>query len=44
MIEVFVESIRVNMTNYKHVVMLKEKAGQRYLPVWIGHFEAGDAG
>ncbi|MFN8636282.1 MAG: bifunctional nuclease family protein [Chloroflexota bacterium] len=40
MIEVFVESIRVNMTNYKRVVMLKEKTSQRYLPIWIGHFEA----
>ena len=40
MIEVFVESIRVNMTNYKRVVMLKEKQSSRYLPIWIGHFEA----
>ena len=40
MIEVFVESIRVNMTNYKRVVMLKEKTSTRYLPIWIGHFEA----
>ena len=40
MIEVFVESIRVNMTNYKRVVMLKEKSATRYLPIWIGHFEA----
>ena len=40
MIEVFVESIRVNMTNYKRVVMLKEKTAPRYLPIWIGHFEA----
>src|SRR4051794_17029685 len=39
-IEVFVESIRVNMTNYKRVVMLKEKTALRYLPIWIGHFEA----
>src|SRR6476469_2661992 len=39
-IEVFVESIRVNMTNYKRVVMLKEKTAHRYLPIWIGHFEA----
>jgi bifunctional DNase/RNase len=39
-IEVFVESIRVNMTNYRRVVMLKEKTGQRFLPIWIGHFEA----
>ena len=40
MIEVFVESIRVNMTNYKRVVMLKERTAPRYLPIWIGHFEA----
>ena len=40
MIEVFVESIRVNMANYKRVVMLKEKTSGRYLPIWIGHFEA----
>lgn len=40
MIEVFVESIRVNMANYKRVVMLKEKDASRYLPIWIGHFEA----
>jgi len=39
-IEVFVESIRVNMANYKRVVMLKEKQNGRYLPIWIGHFEA----
>ncbi|HZK66211.1 MAG TPA: bifunctional nuclease family protein [Chloroflexota bacterium] len=40
MIEVFVESIRVNMANYKRVVMLKEKNEGRFLPIWIGHFEA----
>lgn len=40
MIEVFVESIRVNMTNYKRVVMLKEKTAPRYLPIWVGNFEA----
>ncbi len=40
MIEVFVESIRVNMANYKRVVMLKDKQDGRYLPIWIGHFEA----
>jgi bifunctional DNase/RNase len=39
-IEVYVESIRVNMTNYRRVVMLKEKTSPRYLPIWIGHFEA----
>jgi uncharacterized protein len=39
-IEVAVESIRVNMANYKRVVMLKEKPDGRFLPIWIGHFEA----
>src|SRR5215211_1957517 len=28
------------MQNYKRVVMLKEKTGSRFLPIWIGHFEA----
>jgi hypothetical protein len=28
------------MANYKRVVMLKEKQDGRYLPIWIGHFEA----
>src|SRR6266545_1632570 len=28
------------MANYKRVVMLKEKDSTRYLPIWIGHFEA----
>jgi uncharacterized protein len=28
------------MANYKRVVMLKEKPDGRYLPIWIGHFEA----
>jgi bifunctional DNase/RNase len=40
LIEVFVESIRVNLANYKRVVMLKDKQSTRYLPIWIGHFEA----
>src|SRR3954470_5059939 len=28
------------MTNYKRVVMRKKKTATRYLPIWIGHFEA----
>ena len=31
-IEVFVESIRVNMTNYRRVVMLKEKTSPATCP------------
>ncbi len=31
-----VDSIRVHVPTGQHVVILKEKAGDRYLPIWIG--------
>ena len=40
MIEVAVDSIRVHMPTNQHVVILKEKGADRYLPIWIGPFEA----
>jgi uncharacterized protein len=40
MIEIEVESIRSSTLNNQHVVMLKEKAGELYLPIWIGSAEA----
>ncbi len=40
MIEMLVESIRVSLVNYQRVVILKEKASERYLPIWIGPTEA----
>lgn len=40
MIETEVESIRVQMNNQNRVVFLKEVAGTRHLPIWIGEFEA----
>ena len=40
MIELVVDSIRVNLMNYQRVVILKEKAAERYLPIWIGPAEA----
>ncbi len=40
MIEMAVESIRVSLTNYQRVVILKEKEAERYLPIWIGPAEA----
>lgn len=40
MIEMSIESIRVSMLNYQRVVILKEKASDRYLPIWIGPAEA----
>jgi bifunctional DNase/RNase len=35
-----IESIRVSLMNYQRVVILKEKAADRYLPIWIGPAEA----
>jgi bifunctional DNase/RNase len=35
-----IESIRVSLMNYQRVVILKEKASDRYLPIWIGPAEA----
>ena len=39
-IEMVIDSIRVSLMNYQRVVMLKEKEGERYLPIWIGPAEA----
>lgn len=35
-----IDSVRVSMMNYQHVVILKEKDSDRYLPIWIGPSEA----
>ena len=40
MIEMSIDSIRVSLMNYQRVVILKEKATDRYLPIWIGPAEA----
>ncbi len=40
MIETVVKSIRFNRITSNRVVLLKEIAGERYLPIWIGEFEA----
>ena len=40
MLEMTIDSIRVSMMNYQHVVILKEKNSDRYLPIWIGPSEA----
>jgi len=40
MIEMVVESVRVNLQTYQRVVVLKEKDSDRYLPIWIGNNEA----
>src|ERR1700724_1844644 len=38
--EMQVDSIRVHMPSGQHVVILKDKAAERYLPIWIGIYEA----
>ena len=38
--EMTVDSIRVHMPTGQHVVILKEKEAERYLPIWIGINEA----
>jgi len=40
MIEMVIDSIRVSTMNYQRVVILKEKAAERYLPIWVGPAEA----
>lgn len=40
LVEVGVDSIRVHVQTGQHVVILKEKGADRYLPIWIGPFEA----
>jgi bifunctional DNase/RNase len=35
-----VDSIRVHLQTGQHVVILKEKQAERFLPIWIGPFEA----
>ncbi|MFO7532724.1 MAG: bifunctional nuclease family protein [Candidatus Limnocylindrales bacterium] len=38
--EMVVESVRVHMLSSQHVVILREAGEARYLPIWIGSWEA----
>jgi bifunctional DNase/RNase len=40
LVEMVVESVRVHMPSSRHVVILKETERERYLPIWIGPWEA----
>ncbi len=40
MIQVVVDSIRVNLMGPQRLVILREIEGDRYLPIWVGPFEA----
>jgi bifunctional DNase/RNase len=38
--EMVVESVRVHMLSSQHVVILRDTSDDRYLPIWIGPWEA----
>ena len=38
--EMVVESVRVHMMSSQHVVILRDTERERYLPIWIGPWEA----
>jgi uncharacterized protein len=40
LVEMQIESVRVHMLSNRHVVILKDSVGERYLPIWIGAWEA----
>lgn len=40
MIEVEIDSVRVSLTNQQRIVILKQINRERYLPIWIGLYEA----
>ncbi len=40
MIAVTIDSVRVSLMSQHRIVVLREQDGERYLPIWIGPFEA----
>ncbi len=40
MVEVMIDSVRVSLTNQQRIVLLREQGIERYLPIWIGPYEA----
>jgi bifunctional DNase/RNase len=40
MIEVVIDSIRVSLMSQQRIVILREVNAERYLPIWIGVYEA----
>lgn len=40
MVEVSIDSVRVSLMSQHRIVVLQEQNGERYLPIWIGPFEA----
>jgi len=40
MVEVEIDSIRVSLMSQQRIVILKERNSERFLPIWIGPYEA----
>lgn len=40
MVEVVIDSVRVSLTNQQRIVILRDVNQERYLPIWIGPYEA----
>lgn len=40
MVEVIIDSIRVSLMSQQRIVILRERGAERYLPIWIGVYEA----
>jgi len=40
MVEVVIDSVRVSLTNQQRIVVLRQVGDERYLPIWIGPYEA----
>ena len=40
MIEVTIDNIRVSLMSPQRLVILRESGGQRFLPIWVGPYEA----
>lgn len=40
MIEVMIDSIRVSLTSQQRIILLRSLQEERYLPIWIGPYEA----
>lgn len=40
MVEVQIDSIRVSLMSQQRIVILRERSTERYLPIWIGIYEA----
>lgn len=40
MIEVRIDNIRVSLMSPQRLVILREREGERYIPIWVGPYEA----